>query len=352
MSANRAARRRAEKEGKKTRGFETPQGASIHLENPVAQHFETFIAGNATVCRNPEFHDETVQCSAPCSPMVEENSALGQTLVLCGAGPSLAEHIAEYAPKADQVWGCNSAAMWLHSQGHPVTHGFAIDQTPHMVAEWMDAPDIEYLIASSVHPHLVEHLVRKNRKTRIFHNFVGVKKPPVMVEPGKLCEYEYWLYLTMYAQTVCVGSGLNAVTRALDVAKYMGFAKIYVLGADCALRISSPPPADKGPGTPEHTAWLTGSTVMHVDGGNALASGATPMVLAGEIDGRLWASKPDMLISAVWLMEMAKASEGSVELIGDTLPNALKDKPQEFIDRLPHLVDSSGKDITYQSLNA
>ena len=347
----RASRLKALKRDRKgfaPTGKQVGDGPQITLSNPETNNFEAFIAGNATVCRNPSYHGPEILCTAACTPMAEEGSGRGQHLVLCGAGPSLAEHAAEHCTNempADQVWGCNSALTWLVDNGYRATHGFAVDQTAHMCAEWVSAPDVEYLLASSVHPHLVEYLVSKNRRTRFFHNFVGIKKPPVMVEPGKYCDYEDLVYMTLYAPTVRCGSGLNAVTRALDVAQFMGFETITVLGADCALRAKTAPP-DAPVGSPEMLAWLR-STVMHADGGNALASGATPVTLSGEIDGRLWTSKPDMLITAQWLMRMAKTSNGRIRLIGDTLPNALMHKDETFLARLPALTDSSGKPMQY-----
>jgi hypothetical protein len=170
--------------------------------------------------------------------------------------------------------------------------------------------------------------------------------------------YEDYLYCTLYPGTVRAGSGLNAVTRAIDVARFMGFAKITVLGADCALRIKSKPPEDVQPGSPEHLAWLRTETVMHADGGSALASNATPVTLGGEIDagtvdeqvreghGEWWETKPDLIISAVWLEQMRRKCP-ELELIGNTLPNALRLKSAEYLSRLPHMTDSAGKAVEF-----
>jgi len=98
--------------------------------------------------------------------------------------------------------------------------------------------------------------------------------------------YELWLYSAFYEVTAMVGSGLNSVTRAIDLAGFMGFDKIYVVGADSAIRIKRPRP-DVPFGSPEHMRWLRDDTIMHADGGSALASEATPVKLVGEIDGGL-----------------------------------------------------------------
>src|SRR5207248_3158097 len=160
------------------------------LENPMSNNYEAFIVGNAQSCDH----------------VVEKDSAEGQTLVICGAGPSLREEAAEWCPKCDQVWGCNSAMTYLAEHGHKVTHGFTVDQQAAMVEEWVSAPDVEYLLASTVHPHLTEYLISKNRTLRFFHNFVGLKNPPVQWpdENGvdRIEAYEDWLYMLLYPGTV------------------------------------------------------------------------------------------------------------------------------------------------------
>ena len=351
-------------------------GQSIQLQSPVANHFESFIFGNAlhalAIAReqiDPIMPDQCAAIDAlglspqdqivrfmplvldhcPDTPVVHEGSAEGQHLVICGAGPSLADHAEEYCRTADQLWGCNSALTWLVAHGYPVTHGFAVDQTPDMLTEWHSAPDVEYLVASTCHVHLIDYLRGTGRRVRFFHNYVGIRKPHVEWPDAhgvlKRSEYEDWLYALLYPGTVRAGSGLNAVTRAIDVALCMGFATITVLGADCSLKVTSPRPDGACVGSPEHLAWLRESVIMHADGGHALASGATMVTLEGEIDGRLWTSKPDMMISAVFLAQMEKKLKGKLRLIGDTLPNAIKGKPASFLNRLPSLVGANGKRI-------
>ena len=298
---------------------------TLQLANPVAEHFPAFIFGNATMCDR----------------VVEQDSAKGEHIVICGAGPSLADHAAEFAPQADQLWGCNSALTWLLAHGHAPTHGFAIDQTTAMIGEWGTAPDVEYLLASSVHPHLTEFLLGRGRSLRFFHNYVGIRHDPVLRDDGTLMAYEDWMYSGLYPSTVRVGSGLNAVSRAIDTARYMGAGRITVLGADCALRVSAPRP-DVPMGSPEHLRWLRECTVMHADGGHALASGATPITFGGVIDGRHWETKPDLSITALTLRRMADAFPDLIDLVGDTLPNALKGKSEDFLARMPHLTDSTG----------
>lgn len=381
MSVKRPRRKAKGKRPSKGNGVNVVPGQSIDLHSPMSDHFPAFIVGNslwweavahtALVDAQPDEANELEPFQGllgfwhtdPWDPaeyakwatfrslvsdmderyVVEEDSAKGQHIVICGAGPSLAEHAHEWCHQGDQVWGCNSGVTWLADNGHKVTHGFAVDQTPHMLDEWSSAPDVEYLLATTVHPHLPEYLLGLGRRIRWFHNYVGLKQAPVTWD-GETMGYEDWLYSLLFPATVRVGSGLNSVNRAIDVALFMGADKVTVLGADCALRASRPMPRVRV-GSEEHRKWLTEDVVMHADGGHALASEATPLTLEGEIDGRSWVTKPDMIISAVWLAKFAQHYGERLNLVGDTLPNALVDKSDEYLKRLPSMVDAEGNHV-------
>ena len=347
----RASRRKTHDRPMQLVGTKAKPNSTITLQNPVQDMFPAFIFGNALKCE----------------AVVEPDSAAGQHLILCGAGPSLAETAAAWCPKGDQVWGCNSALIYLHEHGHQPTHGFTVDQTAETLGEWASTPDVEYLVASTVHPHLVELLQGRGRRTRFFHNYVGIRRPPIQLD-GEVMTYEDWLYQSLNPTTIRTGSGLNSVNRAIDLAIFMGFAKITVLGADCAMRFTSPPPPVPL-GSPEHSAWMREEVTMHADGGHGLAANSTALTLWGQVDGREWLTKPDMIISAGWLektrqkwwpysrpFEVLTEDErraeraagervgitGRVELIGDTLPVALKDKPDEYLQQLPTMTDGDG----------
>jgi hypothetical protein len=343
-----------------------PDPKTVQLTNPQRRNYEAFIFGNATMCER----------------VAEEGSAKGQTIVICGAGPSLAPHAAKWTAKGDQVWGCNSAAIWLYEQGYPITHGFTIDQTPDMLEEWYTRPPLEYLLASTVHPHLTQFLLAAERRITFFHNYVGVQKPPVelcecghgqmvmasgSVEPShgadntepcnqlgcdctryvpQYLDYEIWMYGTLYPETVRVGTGLNSVTRAIDLALFMGAERVILLGADCAMYATKPMPKGAVVGNKQHRQWLEECVIMHADGSNPLRSNATATTFEGEIDGRMWYTKPDLSITAVTLeLWRRKLGRKRLTIIGDTLPNALQGKSEEFLTKMPYMADSEGKPL-------
>ncbi len=299
---------------------------TIELNNPNKKLFGSFIFGNSTMC------DEVVQ----------ENAGQGKELVICGAGPSLRKYAAEYCTPDRDVWGCNSALTYLIDNGRRVTAGFTVDQTLELITEWVTTPDVEYLIASSVHPHLTELLIERGRKFKFFHNYVGLPGNPVSYD-GQTMNYEDWVYCALYPSTVRVGSGLNTANRAIDLAIYMGYEKIYVLGMDCAMEMKSPPP-DAPAGSPPYLEWLDKETVMHANGDSSVHNGASPLTLIGEIDGTTFLSKPDMLISAVWAVKVEQAQRGRVEIIGSDLIDILRTKPDDFLKRLPTLT-AGGKPL-------
>ena len=48
-------------------------------------------------------------------------------------------------------------------------------------------------------------------------------------------------------------------------------------------------------------------------------------------------TRPDMVISAQHLLDLERMFPGRISLIGDTLPNAIRDKPPEWFERMPTL---------------
>jgi hypothetical protein len=54
-----------------------------------------------------------------------------------------------------------------------------------------------------------------------------------------------------------------------------------------------------------------------------------------------------MMVSAVWLEMTRRRSDGRIALIGDTLPNALKDKPERYLRRLPNLLNGNGEPLPW-----
>lgn len=247
----------------------------VELKNPVEAEL-------------PEFSRENAKRGLP--------MCVSKTLALCGAGPSLRD--LKFEPH-DELWACNSALPYLVSQGVKVDVGVCIDQTPGALKEWADPPPVKYYVASTVDPKLVDHLLAHGREVHFFHNGVGFEN-----------EWEH--YCNDWPPGFMCGEGATVVSRVIGLASWMGFHNVDIYGADCAF----------GP-----------DDIVHANGDGPKEAYGAPVLMEGEIDGRKWRTRPDMLQGAVDLVRRSRnRAMGRVRLMGDTLPVALQDKPDEFLD--------------------
>lgn len=254
--------------------------APIELKNPLEGQFRGF-------CESNRKH---------ASQMVQQGSMRGKVLALCGAGPSLAD----VEPcGAAVVWACNSAVGYMLGRGWRVDAALGIDQTLGLLREWWITHDVDYLVASSCNPALIDHLAAHDRRLAFFHNAVGFEN-----------ERDY--YKTHWpTPAFMMGHGATVVPRAIGLALWMGFERIDVYGADCAL----------GP-----------NDVAHADGESAMSAYSHPFISHGVINDREWRSRPDMLLAAVDLARYAQMPGGRIRLMGDTLAAALQGKDNDFLD--------------------
>lgn len=216
-----------------------------------------------------------------------------KVLALCGAGPSLKRaKLTGY----DEVWACNSALPWLAKQGLPVDVGIGMDQTPGLLREWSDPPNVKYYVASTCDPELIRHLHAHGRRVFFFHNAVGFD--------GEIEHYQSW------APGYIVGHGSTVVSRTVGLANWMGFHRVDLKGVDCAFE---------------------GDTV-HANGDDYREAYGNPLLFEAEIDGKRWVTRPDMLMDAVDIVRMARAKDGLIRFQDGTLPAALWDKDDAFLD--------------------
>ena len=248
----------------------------------------------------PEMNAASVcECAEPNRvPVIPDQTEFaGKTLAICGAGPSLNDAYKQVR-KADIVWGCNRAAHFLEARGWKLTHAFGIDAGTAMFEDaWKVPPNptAGFLLASSVHPQLVDHLLEHDKRVQFFHSMRGGFKD------------EEKLYQLLFPPTPRVGNGLNSVNRALGLAAHLAFKRVYVCGADNALRDG----AFYADGSPREN-----STYMD-----------------GVVFGRTWRTTPDMLMSATDLARTKWAHPEWLEIVGNTLPRALSLTSEKFLDR-------------------
>lgn len=292
----------------------------------------------------------------------------GKKLVICGAGPSLQQYVTE-SPRwfADDVWACNSALPYLMERDIRVTHAVGIDQGLPMIDDWKTPYDVEYMVASSIHPQLRDHLLASGRKLRWFHNYLGINDPEGWEAPawykqqltaGGFSREDYkwakevFLYDTLYPPTSMPQYGLNVAARALCMAVQLGYSKIRLWGADCAGRLDADPMPAYDPenpsqelmdwvvanrmpdaNTPEYGPWME-RLVVYADGRNArqVYSERGAIVQSPLLNGKHWFTRADMMITAEHIATIVRSDPlpGRIELMGDTLPGALLAQSPEF----------------------
>jgi hypothetical protein len=253
-----------------------------------------------TYAELPEEAYYACQCEEPDQVPVfgTLNEFDGDTVAICGAGPSLNDAY-RVIRKATHVWGCNRAANFLESRKWKLTHAVGIDAGTAMYEDcWATPPkvSIEYILASNVHPRLVDELLTAGQRVRFFHSI-----------RGGIDEEVQW-YTNFFPPCPIVGQGLNVVNRAVELAMFLGYKRVYVCGADNA---------------------LGDSDTMYADG----SSRDGQVILNGEVHGRKWRTTPDMLMSATNLARMKWAYGGRLELVGNTLPRALSLTDDKFLDK-------------------
>lgn len=280
----------------------------IILKTEPQENIPGFIWANS-LCRTcslpvivlpPEVALPVCECETPTNhPVIEKDCRKGEHLMLCGAGPSLGRLRSVVQAHEGDVWGCNRALNYLHDWGVTKAIGVAIDPSTRMFGTvWADAPKTTYYLATSVNPGLVWHL--EPNPIRYFHSVRG-------------CDDEVTLYQSLYPRTCLAGYGLNVVNRAVDLAEYMGYKTISLVGADNALGKDD---------------------AMYPDGSKGDA--VQDVVLEGRIGKKKWRTKTDMLMSAVSLVQKQRAMKNNGQtlmFLGETLPKALQYKSQEYLDR-------------------
>lgn len=259
-----------------------PLRMAIELRSPVQDRMRGFLDAN--------FQTDPAR-------MVTPANRVGHTLAICGAGPSLRHADMDFSA-VDSVWACNSAVPYLdRCIDRFYLTGIGIDQTRGLLTEWADPPDVPYYLATTVDPDLVAHLEAHGRSVSFFHNYVGLE--------GERETYD------TFPPSVVLGEGYTVVSRAVGLALWMGYERVDVYGADCCF----------GP-----------DDLAHANGQVANEAYQTPLIMTGEINGRTWRTRPDMLIDAVHLVRRVRSSQGRIRLMGDTLPVALLGKDDSTLD--------------------
>lgn len=282
--------------------------------NPAWAHQREYVIENARRCKRT----------------LQGGEGEGLTVLICGAGPSLATAfdrcVEDFQP--DAVWGCNSALKWLWTHHKPVSHGVAVAGEEGLLDDWQPFPPVQYYVSSGVYPVIPKMLEARHRKAWFFHITLG---------PNLGVEDEPRFYADRFPPALIVkpSGAFNITNVAVVLAIGMGFERIVVAGADCCFAASDAPRPDPLDPTLDDDAFheqnlrWKATHQMYVDGRDPItAFGPDVITPDGMIAGRHVVSRPDMLLSAVHLVELAKHFPERVILAGDTLPNFLLRTPE------------------------
>lgn len=233
--------------------------------------------------------------------------------VVCGTGPTLTGAIREIralARKGYAIFAVKQSIRILTDLGIKVDYSVAMDPTERQIRKTPVVEGVTYCVASTCHPRMFDYLLNKNADVLLCHSASGAQDGEI----GELDLYDKYFEGVPGNEFVASG-GYTVVNRAVSVAEYMGAKRIYIAGAPFGWR--------------EGAGYYEGS--VKEPAGNA--SGPT-LDDKGQIDGKTWYSKADLMPSAVSLALKAKANPAKYYFMGDSLAAALAARSYEFIERV------------------
>jgi len=285
-------------------------------------------------------------------PLIQRDELKGHNAVICGSGPSLKRpeiitRIKQLASKGHLIIACKHAIRHLYDKGIKVDMAVSMDPGAHIARpdiKIYKAPGCRHILASVSDPLLFDYIMSNRPYGRWLKSLTKPQQKSILKDdykewrakkllfrnlkedlPAKVAIFhsacglagEVDLYNELFGSEHedCMGGGLNVVNRAVSLAMYMGIDKIVMAGADCGWR-------------EEDSFYCYGDN--NVEGVN--------MKDHGQIDGKEWVTRPDMVASAVDLVRHAHENPGRFEHLGDTLPAALMDKDDDFLTQVASFI--------------
>lgn len=260
-------------------------------------------------------------------PMMVRDEFKGQNAIVCGSAPSLLkpETLRKLRKHIKQGWkivACKEGIELLRKRKVSVHFSVSMDPTDTQHLKTYLDDGITYLIASSCHPTLFDHVLNDGRPVRVFHSACGWNghiRNPGTGEVAHITETDLYKNLFPNADVMC--GGFTVVNRALSCAKYMGFEKVIIAGADFG--------------------WRAGENYYAEGAKQKAGNEGIEMSDQGRVDGKEWLTRPDLLASAVTVAKMKKS--GHIYAIwGDSLAAALAKKDTKFLDECCQINRSDG----------
>jgi hypothetical protein len=134
-------------------------------------------------------------------------------------GPSLKESWPDLK-NFKYIMTCSGSHKFIREKGFTPTYHVDVDPRPHKVALIGDdiSPDTEFLICSTCHPKLFDHLESHNANITLWHGYDGSDADEVL----KVIPKGEWV----------ITGGSNVGLRALVICRFLGFTNIHLFGMD------------------------------------------------------------------------------------------------------------------------
>jgi len=280
-------------------------------------------------------------------PFVERDAHTNENVIICSTGSSIKDRkvlstIKKRVSKGWKVFGLKETIPFLREHNIPVHFSCSMDPGgDRQIARTPVDTDVTYCVASSCHPSLFDHLLGNGCKVEVFHSACGhqeakyergillsLNQEEISVIDGEfelktttgnefcpvvpILSSEVDVYMELFGHADVMQGGFTVTNRTLALAKYMGFKKVLMAGTDFGWR------------DPDGSHYSDLVMVPAYDD-NVMNDG-------GEVDGKMWYTKPDQLASAVDIAKKIKA--GEVKVLGDSLAAALAKCGDAFLEKV------------------
>lgn len=150
-------------------------------------------------------------------PRIQPTQEVQTEPIACvGFGPSLNDTVEQLRPFAN-IMSCSGGTQFLLRRGIVPTWHIEVDPRPHKVQLIGDPhPDVHYLIASTCHPDVFEHLKKHGARVTLWHIFDSTEEGLRVLPPGE------W----------ALTGGCSVGVRMLTLAAFLGFRDLHVFGMD------------------------------------------------------------------------------------------------------------------------
>lgn len=177
-----------------------------------------------------------------------------EPIAVVNFGPSLRDTW-EDIRKFKYVMSCSGAHRFLIERGIVPTYHIDVDPRPHKIKLLGEPhPDVEYLIASTCHPDLFEHL--KGFKIKMWHIF------DTSDDGLRLLPHGQW----------AITGGCSVGVRTLTISRFLGFTEIHVFGMDGSF-------AEEGTHAAEHPNSPKSYSLVEYPEGSGRTYRTTPAML-------------------------------------------------------------------------